>query len=151
MIEKKVAYEELNLLPIWLNKKSPKKTTHALSNIGLYFFKELNISIIVPELDNLTTDAKELFKNIHVYMNSISVNSKYLRNIEEGEINVILKKNSIIHIFLIGETSSMELHDLDVTIKSLPSLSEMLLNPEKKKKLWHDIQSSLQGEMKGNN
>ena len=24
--------------------------------------KELNISIIVPELDNLTTDAKELFK-----------------------------------------------------------------------------------------
>ena len=151
MIEKKVAYEELNLLPIWLNKKSPKKTTHDLSNIGLYFFKELNVSIIVPELDNLTTDAKELFKNIHVYMNSISVNSKYLRNIEEGEINVILKKNLIIHIFLIGETSSMELHDLDVTIKSLPSLSEMLLNPEKKKKLWHDIQSSLQGEMKGNN
>ena len=151
MIEKKVAYEELNLLPIWLNKKSPKKTTHALSNIGLYFFKELNISIIVPELDNLTNNAKELFKNIHVYMNSISVNSKYLRNIEEGEINVILKKNSIIHIFLIGETSSMELHDLDVTIKSLPSLSEMLSNSEKKKKLWHDIQSSLQGEMKGNN
>jgi DNA polymerase III psi subunit len=151
MIEKKVAYEELNLLPIWLNKKSPKKTTHALSNIGLYFFKELNVSIIVPELDNLTNNAKELFKNIHVYMNSISVNSKYLRNIEEGEINVILKKNSIIHIFLIGETSSMELHDLDVTIKSLPSLSEMLSNSEKKKKLWHDIQSSLQGEMKGNN
>ena len=148
MIEKKVAYEELNLLPIWLNKKSPKKTTHALSNIGLYFFKELNVSIIVPELDNLTTDAKELFKNIHVYMNSISVNSKYLRNIEEGKINVILKKNLIIHIFLIGETSSMELHDLDVTIKSLPSLSEMLLNPEKKKKLWHDIQSSLNDEMK---
>jgi len=151
MIEKKVAYEELNLLPIWLNKKSPKKTTHALSNIGLYFFKELNISIIVPELDNLTTDAKELFKNIHVYMNSISVNSKYLRNIEEVEINVILKKNLIIHIFLIGETSSMGLDDLDVTIKSLPSLYEMLLNPEKKKKLWHDIQSSLQGEIKGNN
>jgi len=151
MIEKKVAYEELNLLPIWLNKKSPKKTTHALSNVGLYFFKELNISIIVPELGNLTTDAKELFKNIHVYMNSISVNSKYLRNIEEGEINVILKKNSIIHIFLIGETSSMGLDDLDVTIKSLPSLYEMLLNPEKKKKLWHDIQSSLQGEIKGNN
>ena len=151
MIEKKVAYEELNLLPIWLNKKSPKKTTHALSNIGLYFFKELNISIIVPELDNLTNDAKELFKNIHVYMNSISVNSKYLRNIEEVEINVILKKNLIIHIFLIGETSSMGLNDLDVTIKSLPSLYEMLLNPEKKKKLWHDIQSSLQGEIKGNN
>ena len=151
MIEKKVAYEELNLLPIWLNKKSPKKIPHALYNVGLYFFKELNISIIVPDLDNLTTDAKELFKNIHVYMNSISVNSKYLRNIEEGEINVILKKNLIIHIFLIGETSSMELHELDLTIKSLPSLSEMLSNPEKKKKLWHDIQSSLQGEMKGNN
>ena len=151
MIEKKVAYEELSLLPIWLNKKSPKKISHASYNIGLYFFKELNISIIVPELDNLTTDEKELFKNIHLYMNSISVNSKYLRNIEEGEIDVILKKNSIIHIFFIGETSSMELHDLDVTIKSLPSLSEMLSNPEKKKKLWHDIQSSLQGEIKGNN
>ena len=151
MIEKKVAYEELNLLPIWLNKKSPKKISHASYNIGLYFFKELNISIIVPELDNLTTDEKELFKNIHLYMNSISVNSKYLRNIEEGEIDVILKKNSIIHIFLIGGSSSMGLHDLDVTIKSLPSLDEMLSNPDKKKKLWHDIQSSLQGEMKGNN
>ena len=151
MIEKKVAYEELNLLPIWLNKKSPKKTTQALSNIGLYFFKELNISIIVPELDSLTTDEKELFKNIHLYMNSISVNSKYLRNIEEGEIDVIFNKNSIIHIFLIGRASSMRLDNLDVTIKSLPSLSEMLSNPDKKKKLWHDIQSSLNDEMKGNN
>ena len=151
MIEKKVAYEELNLLPIWLNKKSPKKISHASYNIGLYFFKELNISIIVPELDNLTTDEKELFKNIHLYMNSISVNSKYLRNIEEGEIDVIFNKNSIIHIFLIGRKSSMRLHDSDVIIKLLPSLSEMLSNPEKKKKLWHDIQSSLQGEMKGNN
>ena len=105
----------------------------------------------MPELDNLTTDEKELFKNIHLYMNSISVNSKYLRNIEEGEIDVIFYKNSIIHIFLIGRASSMRLDNLDVTIKSLPSLSEMLSNPEKKKKLWHDIQSSLQGEMKGNN
>ena len=151
MIEKKVAYEELNLLPIWLNKKSPKKISHALYNIGLYFFKELNISIIVPELDNLTTDEKELFKNIHLYMNSISVNSKYLRNIEEGEIDVIFNKNSIIHIFLIGRASSMRLHDSDVIIKLLPSLSEMLSNPDKKKKLWHDIQSSLNDEMKGNN
>ena len=151
MIEKKVAYEELNLLPIWLNKKSPKKTSHALCNIGLYFFKEFNISIIVPELNNSTNDEKELFKNIHLYMNSISVNSKYLRNIEEGEIDVIFYKNSIIHIFLIGRASSMRLDNLDVTIKSLPSLSEMLSNPEKKKKLWHDIQSSLNGEMKGNN
>ena len=105
----------------------------------------------MPELDNLTTDEKELFKNIHLYMNSISVNSKYLRNIEEGEIDVIFNKNSIIHIFLIGRASSMRLDNLDVTIKSLPSLSEMLSNPDKKKKLWHDIQSSLQGEMKGNN
>lgn len=151
MIEKKVAYEELNLLPIWLHKKSPKKISYALCNIGLYFFKELNISIIVPELDNLTTDEKELFKNIHLYMNSISVNSKYLRNIEEGEIDVIFNKSSIIHIFLIGRASSMRLHDSDVIIKLLPSLSEMLSNPDKKKKLWHDIQSSLQGEMKGNN
>jgi DNA polymerase III psi subunit len=84
-------------------------------------------------------------------MNSISVNSKYLRNIEEGEIDVIFNKNSIIHIFLIGRKSSMRLHDSDVTIKLLPSLSEMLSNPDKKKKLWHDIQSSLNGEMKGNN
>ena len=68
MIEKKVAYEELNLLPIWLNKKSLKKISHASYNIGLYFFKELNISIIVPELDNLTTDEKELFKNL-IYQN----------------------------------------------------------------------------------
>ena len=43
MIDKKFAYEELNLLPIWLNKTRPKKIKNALFNIGLYFFKELNL------------------------------------------------------------------------------------------------------------
>ncbi len=44
MIDKKVAYEELNLLPIWLNKIRQKKIKYASFNIGLYFFKELNIN-----------------------------------------------------------------------------------------------------------
>ena len=148
MIDKKVAYEELNLLPIWLNKIRPKKIKHALFNIGLYFFKDLEISIVVPELDKLTNDEKELFKNVHVYINSISENSKYLRNIEDDEIDLILKKNSIHHIFFLGSINSMWLSDLDVNIKSLPSLDEMLVNPDKKKKLWHDIQSLLSDEMK---
>ena len=67
MIDKKVAYEELNLLPIWLNKIRPKKIKHASFNIGLYFFKELNMSIMVPELDKLRADEKELFKNCLLY------------------------------------------------------------------------------------
>ena len=148
MIDKKVAYEELNLLPIWLNKIRPKKIKHVLFNIGLYFFKELEISIVGPELDKLTNDEKELFKNIHIYINSISENSKYFRNIEEEEIDVILKKNSISQIFFLGSIHSMGLNDLDANIKSLPSLDEMLVNPDKKKKLWHDIQSLLSDEMK---
>lgn len=45
----------------------------------------------------------------------------------------------------------MELNDFDASIKSLPSLDEMLVNPDKKKKLWHDIQSLLSDEMKENN
>ncbi len=151
MIDKKVAYEELNLLPIWLNKIRPKKIKHASFDIGLYFFKELNMSIIVPELGKLRTDEKELFKNVHIYINSISENSKYLRNIEEGEIDEVLKKNSILHIFMLGSNYLMELNDFDANIKSLPSLDEMLVNPDKKKKLWHDIQSLLSDEMKGNN
>ena len=151
MIDKKVAYEELNLLPIWLNKIRPKKIKHTSFDIGLYFFKELNMSIIVPELGKLRTDEKELFKNVHIYINSISENSKYLRNIEEGEIDEVLKKNSILHIFMLGSNYLMELNDFDANIKSLPSLDEMLVNPDKKKKLWHHIQSLLSGEMKGNN
>ena len=151
MIDKKFAYEELNLLPIWLSKIRPKEINYDLFNIGLYFFKELNISIIVPELEKLTASEKELFKNVHMYMNSISENSKYLRNIQEGEIDGTLKKNSILHIFLLGNAYSTELNDLDESIKSLPSLDEMLVNPDKKKKLWHDIQSLLREEMKGNN
>ena len=151
MIDKKVAYEELNLLPIWLNKIRPKKIKHASFDIGLYFFKELNMSIIVPELGKLRTDEKELFKNVHIYINSISENSKYLRNIEEGEIDEVLKKNSILHIFMLGSNYLMELNDFDANIKSSPSLDEMLVNPDKKKKLWHDIQSLLSDEMKGNN
>ena len=151
MIDKKFAYEELNLLPIWLSKIRPKEINYDLFNIGLYFFKELNISIIVPELEKLTASEKELFKNVHMYMNSISENSKYLRNIQEGEIDGTLKKNSILHIFLLGNAYSTELNDLDESIKSLPSLDEMLVNPDKKKKLWHDIQSLLSDEMKENN
>ncbi len=151
MIDKKFAYEELNLLPIWLNKIRPKKIKHALFNIGLYFFKDLEIAIVVPELDNSTNDEKELFKNIHIYINSISENSKYFRSIEEEEIDGILKKNSIPQIFFLGSNYLMELNDLDANIKSLPSLDEMLVNPDKKKKLWHDIQSLLSDEMKGNN
>ena len=94
---------------------------------------------------------KELFKNVHIYINSISENSKYLRNIEEGEVDAVLKKNSILHIFLLGSNYPMELNDFDASIKSLPSLDEMLVNPDKKKKLWHDIQSLLSDEMKENN
>ena len=45
MIDKKVAYEELNLLPIWLNKIRQKKIKYASFNIGLYFFKELNMFV----------------------------------------------------------------------------------------------------------
>ena len=151
MIDKKFAYEELNLLPIWLNKTRPKKIKNALFNIGLYFFKELNVSIIVPEFEKLTTDEKELFKNVHVYINSISENSKYLRNIEDDEIDLILKKNSIPHIFFLGSINSIGCSDLDANIKSLPSLDEMLVNPHMKKKLWHDFQSLLRDELKGNN
>ena len=151
MIDKKVAYEELNLLPIWLNKIRQKKIKYASFNIGLYFFKELNMSIMVPELDKLRADEKELFKNVHIYINSISENSKYIRNIEEGEVDAVLKKNSILHIFLLGGNYPMELNDFDASIKSLPSLDEMLVNPDKKKKLWHDIQSLLSDKMKENN
>jgi len=151
MIDKKFAYEELNLLPIWLNKTSPKKNKHVLFNFGLYFFKDLEISIIVPEFAKLTTDEKELFKNVHIYINSISENSKYFRNIEEGEIDLILKKNSITHVFFLGSIHSMGLKDLDTNIKVLPSLDEMLVSPDKKRELWHDIQSLLSNEMKGNN
>ena len=109
------------------------------------------MSIIVPEFEKLTTDEKELFKNVHVYINSISENSKSLRNIEDDEIDLILKKNSIHHIFFLGSINSMGLSDLDANIKSLPSLDEMLVNPDMKKKLWHDFQSLLRDELKGNN
>ena len=149
MINKKVAYEELNLIPIWVNKK-PKKINHSLFDIGLYFFNELNISIMVPEFDKLSSAAKDLFKNIHVYMNSISVNSKFSRNIEEVEVDLILKTNSISQTLLIGRTSSSLLNDLNVTIKLLPSLNEILMDPNKKKKLWQDVESLLRDEMKGN-
>ena len=151
MIDKKIAYEELNLLPIWLHKIRPKKINYALFNIASYSFKELNVSLIVPELDKLSIDAKELFKNVHIYMNSISENSKYYRNIEESGIAALLKKNLIQHTFLFGSVYSSELNDLNINIKSLPSLDEILVNPDKKKKLWHDIQSLLCDEMKENN
>jgi DNA polymerase III psi subunit len=81
-------------------------------------------------------------------MNSISENSKCIRNLKESELAATLKMNLSHHIFLIGDTKSMELNNLGINFKSSPSIEEMLGNTDKKKKLWHDIQSLLRDEMK---
>jgi hypothetical protein len=149
MINKRMAYEELNLLPVWLHRKRQEKVKRTLFDIGSYFFKELNISIIFPQFDEPSKDEIELSKNLHTYMNSISENSKCIRNLKESELAATLKMNLSHHIFLIGDTKSMELNDLGINFKSSPSIEEMLGNTDKKKKLWHDIQSLLRDEMKG--
>ena len=151
IIEKEIVFEELNLLPIWLHKNRQQKINSSLLSIGSYFFKNLNVSIVVSDLDKLPADEKELFKNVHIYMNSISENSKYYRNIKEGELDGPLYLSSNHHIFLIGATNSKNLTDLSINFKKLPSLEEMLANPDKKKKLWHDIQSLLNDEVRENN
>ena len=78
MIDKKIAYEELGLLPIWLQKNESKNNTHALFDISFYRHKELNFSILVKGHDELPNEEKELLRNIHLYFKSISENSMLL-------------------------------------------------------------------------
>ena len=151
MIDKKIAYEELGLLPIWLQKNESKKNTQALFDISFYRFKELNFSILVKGLDERPYEEKELLRNIHLYSKSISENSMYYKNIVDKKINEIFNKNSSNFIFSLGADNSSELDRLGINIQSLPSLNDMLVNPDKKRKLWHDIQSLLCSEKKENN
>jgi len=151
MIDKKIAYEELGLLPIWLQKNESKKNNHALFDISFYRHKELNFSVLFKALDELPYEQKELLRNIHLYFKSISENSMYYQNIVDKKINEIFNKNSSNFIFLLGADNSHELDDLGINIKSLPSLNDLLLNPDKKRKLWHDIQSLLSSEKRENN
>ena len=151
MIDKKIAYEELGLLPIWLQKNESKKNTHALFDISFYRHKELNFSILVKGLDELPYEEKELLRNIHLYFKSFSENSMYYKNIVDKKVNEIFNKNSSNFIFSLGAENSSELDGLGINIQSLPSLNDMLVNPDKKRKLWHDIQSLLSSEKKENN
>ena len=151
MIDKKIAYEELGLLPIWLQKNESKKNNHALFDISFYRYKELNFSILVKGLDERPYEEKELLRNIHLYFKSISENSMYYKNIVDKKITEILNKNSSNFIFSLGADYSSELDDLEINIQFLPSLNDMLVNSDKKRKLWHDIQSLLCSEKKENN
>lgn len=151
MIDKKIAYEELGLLPIWLQKNESKNNTHALFDISFYRHKELNFSILVKGHDELPYEEKKLLRNIHLYFKSISENSMYYKNIVDKKITEIFNKNSSNFIFSLGADNSSELDGLGINIQSLPSLNDMLVNPEKKRKLWHDIQSLLSSEKKENN
>ena len=151
MIDKKIAYEELGLLPIWLQKNESKKNTQALFDISFYRFKELNFSILVKGLDERPYEEKELLRNIHLYFKSISENSMLYKNIVDKKITEIFNKNSSNFIFSLGADNSSELDGLGINIQSLPSLNDMLVNPDKKRKLWHDIQSLLSSEKKEGN
>ena len=151
MIDKKIAYEELGLLPIWLQKNESKKNTQALYDISFYRHKELNFSILVKGLDERPYEEKELLRNIHLYFKSFSENSMYYKNIVDKKVNEIFNKNSSNFIFSLGAENSSELDGLGINIQSLPSLNDMLVNPDKKRKLWHDIQSLLSSEKKENN
>jgi len=151
MIDKKIAYEELGLLPIWLQKNESKNNTHALFDISFYKHKELNFSILVKGHDELPNEEKKLLRNIHLYFKSISENSMYYKNIVDKKINEIFNKNLSNFIFSLGADNLPELDGLGINIQSLPSLNDMLVNPEKKRKLWHDIQSLLSSEKKEGN
>ena len=151
MIDKKIAYEELGLLPIWLQKNESKKNNHALFDISFYRHKELNFSVLFKALDELPYEQKELLRNIHLYFKSISENSMHYQNIVDKKINEIFNKNLSNFIFSLGADNSPELDGLGINIQSLPSLNDMLVNPEKKRKLWHDIQSLLSSEKRENN
>ncbi len=106
MIDKKIAYEELGLLPIWLKKMSLKKNNHALFDISFYRHKELNFSILVKGLDERSYEEKELLRNIHLYFKSISENSMLYKNIVDKKITEIFNKNSSNFIFSLGADNS---------------------------------------------
>ena len=145
MINQSLIYQELNLLPIWKLKKEEIPKDQNIFNVCKVFFNNkplIFISLIRHEKIN---EEQKLFSNIMTYIKSIANESG---DIKEGNEDVIKDEMSSMkeaNIFFIAKDDFNFSKDFNLPehkgfFSSNSSLTDLVGNLNKKKKLWQDIQ-----------
>ena len=136
--------EELGLTPIWLEKKTEEnKTPHFLA----YRFDLKEIKIFFLASFNELKEEEVLFNNIVNYIHGFSNhNIKKVNKIELNELKQEMMTVQPDYLFLFGGISQNHFSDMDPQPQFQSSeitLADMIMDTQKKKILWHDMQTFL--------
>jgi len=137
--------EELGLTPIWLEKKTEeKKTPHFLAY--RFDFKELQI-FFLASFDELIKEEEVLFNNIVNYIHGFSNHN--IKKVNKMALNEFKQEMMTVqpdYLFLFGGISPNHFSDMDPHPQFQSSeitLADMIMDTQKKKILWHDMQTFL--------
>ena len=154
LIDQSLIYEELGLSPIWLatSKKEEFKKKLTSNDSPIFFLKRfmlenLNYLLIAPNFDLSNENEFNLFKKISSYLDTLSDNEEQQNNIKQtnqSEIEFAMKSADSLIFLEQGLSIQFDKKDLVIPYIISISLSEMIKNPEKKRKLWQDIKDLLE-------
>ena len=154
LIDQSLIYEELGLSPIWLanSKKEEVKKKSTINDSPIFFLKRfmlenLNYLLIAPNFDLSNENEFNLFKKISSYLDTLSDNEEQQNNIKQtnqSEIEFAMKSADSLIFLEQGLSIQFDKKDLVIPYIISISLSEMIKNPEKKRKLWQDIKDLLE-------
>jgi hypothetical protein len=136
--------EELGLTPIWLEKKTEEnKSPHFLAY--RFDLKEIKI-FFLASFDELKEE-EVLFNNIVNYIHGFSNhNIKKVNKIALNELKQEMITVQPDYLFLFGGISQNHFSDMDPQPQFQSSeitLADMIMDTQKKKILWHDMQTFL--------
>ena len=136
--------EELGLTPIWLEKKTEEnKTPHFLA----YRFDLKEIKIFFLASFNELKEEEVLFNNIVNYIHGFSNHN--IKKVNKKVLNELKQEMMIVqpdYLFLFGGISQNHFSDMDPQPQFQSSeitLADMIMDTQKKKILWHDMQTFL--------
>ena len=136
--------EELGLTPIWLEKKTEEnKTPHFLA----YRFDLKEIKIFFLASFNELKEEEVLFNNIVNYIHGFSNHN--IKKVNKKVLNELKQEMMIVqpdYLFLFGGISQNLFSDMDPQPQFQSSeitLADMIMDTQKKKILWHDMQTFL--------
>lgn len=148
MIDQTLIYEELGLLPLWLSKNEATKEEKIIYACSKIIFNKKVLLFLAPIRQSAAGAEHKLYENIISYLNSIADKKSEIKILSQELVKAELIAEDIFHLFLLGKLghlldnqSSIEKLKIPFTDSSL--LSELVESPDKKKKLWQDIQAVL--------
>ena len=123
------------------------------SNDSVKFFlkkimiQNLNYLLIAPIFELSNENEFNLFKKISSYLDTLSDDEEQQNNIKQtnqSEIEFAMKSADSLIFLEQGLSIQFDKKDLVIPYIISISLSEMIKNPEKKRKLWQDIKDLLE-------